>query len=103
MAKLVQTITMKVSNKSDAAKAFKERLGKIKKDLAPHDIGVAAHLSMEAGPASGYCTISYLFPSAVKWAELVDSNKDTLQRLRQEILENNTDIVSTSLLQEIEL
>ena len=103
MSKLVQTITMKVSNKSNAAKAFKEKLGKIKKDLAPHNIGVAAHLSIEAGPASGYCTVSYLYPSAGKWAEMVDSNKDTLQRLRQEILENNSDIVSTSLLQEIEL
>jgi hypothetical protein len=102
MAKLVQTITMKVSNKSDTDKAL-ERLKQIKKDLAPHNIGVAAHLSIEAGPASGYCTVSYSYPSAVKWAELVDSNKETLQRLRKEILENNTNIVSTSLLQEIEL
>ena len=102
MAKLVQTITMKVTNKFDHAKAMEE-IKKIKAAVAPHEIGVACHLAIEAGPASGYATVSFLFPSAVKWAELVDSKKDTLQRFRQQVLENNGDIVSTSLLQEIEL
>jgi len=102
MSKLVQTITMKVTNKFSHAKALEEAK-KLKASLAPHEIGVACHLAIEAGPASGYCTVSFLFPSAVKWAELVDSKKDTLQSFRQQILENNSDIVSTSLLQEIEL
>ena len=102
MAKIVQTITMKVTNKYDHVKAL-EHLKKVKASLSEHGIGVASHLSIEAGPASGYATVSFLFPSAVKWAELVDSNKDTLQRFRQQILENNGDIVSTSLLQEMEL
>ena len=101
MAKIVQTITMKVKSASDHAKAL-DALRKIKAALAPHEIGVSAHLSIEAGPASGYVTVSYLFPSATKWGELADSNKDTLQRLRQEILAN-ADVASTSLLQEIEL
>jgi uncharacterized protein YebE (UPF0316 family) len=101
MAKLVQTITMKVKGTSDHAKSL-EVLKKIKAAMAPHGIGVSAHLSIEAGPASGYVTVSYQFPSAVKWGELVDSNKDTLQRLRQEIL-THADVASTSLLQEIEL
>ena len=101
MSKLVQTITMKVKSTSDHAKAL-ETLRKIKAAMAPHGIGVAAHLSIEAGPASGYVVISYQFPSAAKWGELVDSNKDTLQKLRQEILAN-AEVASTSLLQEIEL
>ena len=102
MAKIVQTTTMKVTNKFDHAKALEE-IKRVKAALAPHEIGVASHLAIEAGPASGYATVSFLFPSAVKWAELVDSKKDTLQSFRQRILENNGDIVSTSLLQEIEL
>jgi hypothetical protein len=101
MTKLVQTITMKVRGTSDHAKSL-ETLKKIKAAMAPHGIGVSAHLSIEAGPASGYVTVSYQFPSAVKWGELADSNKDNLQKLRQEILAN-ADIASTSLLQEIEL
>ena len=103
MAKLVQTMTMKVKSTSDSdrAKAL-ETLKKIKSAMAPHGIGVSAHLSIEAGPASGYVTVSYQFPSAVKWGELADSNKDTLQKLRQEIV-GHADIVGTSLLQEIEL
>ncbi len=102
MAKIVQTITMKVTNKFDHAKALEE-IKRVKAAVAPHEIGVACHLAIEAGPASGYATVSFLFPSAVKWAELVDGKKDTLQSFRQRILENNGDIVSTSLLQEIEL
>jgi hypothetical protein len=91
---------MKVKAVPDRDKVI-DALKKIKADLAPHGIGVAAHLSIEAGPASGYVTVSYSFPSAVKWAELVDSNKDTLQRLRQEAVAHSGDIVGTSLLQEI--
>jgi len=102
MSKLVQTITLKVTNKFDHAKAL-ETIKKLKASVAPHEIGVAAHLAIEAGPASGYCTVSLSFPSAVKWAELVDSNKESLQQFRRQVLENNGDIVSTSLLQEIPL
>jgi hypothetical protein len=101
MTKLVQTITMKLKGTPDREKGL-DTLRKIKAAMAPHGVGVAAHLSIEAGPASGYVTVSYLFPSAVKWGELADGSKDTLQRLRQEILAN-ADVVSTSLLQEIEL
>ena len=102
MAKLIQTITVKVANDHDHTQTV-EATKKIKEALAPHDIGVHSHLAIEAGPASGYATISFSFPSAAKWAELVDSDKDTLLSLRKKMLENNADIVSTSLLQEIEL
>ena len=102
MSKLVQTITVKIVNDHDHAAAL-EGLKKIKAGLAPHDIGVAAHIALEAGPASGHAVISFAYPSAAKWAEMVDSDNPELQELRQKMLKNNANLVSTSLLQEVEL
>jgi len=102
MAKIVQTITAKINNNHDHAAAL-EANRKLKAALAPHGIGVASHYSMEAGPASGYTTLSLSFPSAVKWAELVDSDNENLKKMRATLLEHCGEIVSTSLLQEVEL
>lgn len=102
MAKIVQVITAKINNNHDHAAAL-EANRKLKAALAPHGIGVAAHYSMEAGPASGYSTLSFTFPSAAKWAELVDSDNENLQKLRSTLLEHSGEITSTSLLQEVEL
>ncbi|MDR2858767.1 MAG: hypothetical protein LBV50_13130, partial [Novosphingobium sp.] len=100
MAKLVQTITVKVNNKADYASRHAS-VKKLKNDLAPHGIGVASHVAIEAGPASGYATLSFSFPSAGKWAEFVDSQHASLQEFRKKLAENNDEIVSTSLLQEV--
>ncbi len=102
MAKIIQTITAKLNNNHDHQAAL-EATRKLKAALAEHGIGVHAHLSIEAGPASGYVTTSYTFPSAVKWAEFVDSDKETLQKLRSIMVEHSGEIASTSLLQEVEL
>ena len=102
MAKIIQTITARVNNNHDHAEAI-EATRKLKAALAEHGIGVQAHLSIEAGPASGYVTTSFTFPSAVKWAELVDSEKDTLKKMREMMVAHTGEITSTSLLQEIDL
>lgn len=102
MAKIVQTITAKINNNHDHA-AAQAANRKLKEALAPHGIHVAAHYSMEAGPASGFSTLSFTFPSATKWGEMVDSDKETLVKMRATLLEHCGEIVSTSLLQEVEL
>ncbi|MDE2596093.1 MAG: hypothetical protein KGL44_04350 [Sphingomonadales bacterium] len=102
MAKIVQTVVAKLNNNHDHTAAL-EATRKLKAALAEHGIGVNAHLSIEAGPASGYVTTSFTFPSAVKWAELVDSEKDTLQKMRSIMVEHSGEIISSSLLQEIDL
>jgi len=102
MSKLVQLITVKIVDDHDHAEAM-ANLKKMKEGLAPHGIDVAAHMAIEAGPASGHAVISLAFPSAAKWAEMVDSDNEHLKNLRKKMLENNANIVSTSLLQEVEL
>jgi len=102
MAKIVQTITAKINNNHDHAAAI-EATRKMKAALAEHGVDVHAHIAMEAGPASGYVTTSFTFPSAVKWAEMVDSDNENLKKMRDIMVQHSGEIAATSLLQEVEL
>jgi len=100
MSKIVQVITAKITDDHDHEKAL-EGVKKVKTLLAPHGVAVRAHMAIEAGPASGYVTVTFEFDSAAKWAEFVDSDKESLREVRTKMLKGH--IVSTSLMQEVEL
>lgn len=99
MSAIIQTMTFKVTGNHEEALAATK---KTKDYLEGKGASVRCFWAIEAGAASGTATLSIEFPSASAWAELVDSDDSGLKAFRQHAVQG-TDILATSLLQEVDL
>jgi len=99
MGNFVQTITVRVKENHEEALAATKRY---KQFMESKGARVSAYWAIEAGPASGYATIVTAFPNATAWAKLVDDKSEEMNQLRSRAAKAES-VVSTSLLQEIDL
>lgn len=99
MSAIIQTITFKVSGNHEEAMAAAK---KTKQYLETKNAKVRCFWAIEAGAASGTASLSIEFPSASAWAELVDSTDSGMNSFRDHAVQSS-DILSTSLLQEVDL
>jgi hypothetical protein len=101
MAKIIQTVTVKMLEESEHNEAL-EAIKRYKKYMEGKGASVSVAFAFEAGPASGYTTVATTFPSATAWAKLVDDNSAELTEVRNRALKAKN-IASTSLLQVIDI
>jgi hypothetical protein len=100
MAKLVQSITLKIQeNHEQALKEIKE----LKTFLEGKGVGVRAFWLIEAGAESGNAVVAMEFRDAAAWAALVDSEDPELQAMRRRGVEHPNVVIATALAQEVEL
>jgi len=100
MARLIQTVTVKMlqGGHEEALAAIK----RYKKFMEGKGATVTVAFALEAGPWSGHATVATVFPNATAWAKLVDDESPEMAEVRKRALQG-TNVVSTSLLQEVDL